>query len=82
MAYKKLRTASRGGRLAELETLRNLLAVEIDSGPGARDFAQLAKQYRDTVREIEEIKQEQNLDDQIADILAERAAAGKPGAVR
>lgn len=45
-------------------------------------IAQLAKQYRDTVSEIEEIERENLLDDEIGDILAERAAAGKPGSVR
>ena len=42
----------------------------------------LAKQYRETVREIEEIEGAANSEDEICEILGERAADGKSGAVR
>ena len=47
-----------------------------------RDLSSLAKQYRETIREIEEIEGMAVSDDEIGDILAARDAAGKPGAVR
>ncbi|MGJ1042664.1 hypothetical protein ACR77V_12565 [Staphylococcus epidermidis] len=68
-------------RVDQLRSLLMILAQEIDSEPGARDLAQLSKQYRETLREIEEIEGVTE-DDEISDILSERAAAGKPGAVR
>ena len=43
---------------------------------------QLAKQYRDTIREIEEIEGAEQNGNEIGAILAERKADGKPGAVR
>lgn len=47
------------------------------------ELAGLAKQYRETIREIEEIEGSvKEPDDEISKILAQRAAAGKPGAVR
>lgn len=48
----------------------------------SRSFAPLAKQYRDTLREIEEIENKGELDDEIGEILRGREADGKPGAVR
>ena len=42
----------------------------------------LAKQYRETVREIEEIEGAESNGDEIGEILSIRQAAGKPGAVR
>ena len=42
----------------------------------------LAKQYRETVREIEEIEGTQNHGDEISELIAQRQADGKPGAVR
>lgn len=47
-----------------------------------RALAPLARQYRETIKEIEEIEGEANSGDEISEILAERAAHGKPGAVR
>lgn len=69
-------------RLAQLKALLEILADEIDQRPGARDLAQLSKQYRETLKEIEEIEGAENKDDEISEILAERAASGKSGAVR
>ena len=45
-----------------------------------RTYAQLAKQYRETIKEIEEIEGNQGGRDEIAEIL--RESDGKPGAVR
>ena len=66
----KLRNV-KGGRLEELKNLKLVLAAAIDGYSDPKALPQLAKQYRETVREIEEIE-----------ILGERAADGKSGAVR
>jgi len=69
-------------RLSQLKALLVVIADAIDKEPGARDLASLAKQYRETIKEIEEIEGQHNDGDEIAEILAERDAAGKTGAVR
>ena len=47
-----------------------------------QNIAAIAKQYRETLKEIEEIEGAEQKDDDIEEILSRRAAAGKPGAVR
>ena len=69
-------------RLEQLKELLEILADAIDQKPGARDLAQLSKQYRETVKEIEDIQGAGDDDDEIGEILGGRASAGKPGAVR
>lgn len=69
-------------RLKQLESLLEVLAQEIDQKPGARDLAQIAKQYRETLREIEDIKGVSDNDDTIGELLKARKADGKSGAVR
>lgn len=81
MATMKSVTA-RGTRLEQLKTLARVLAVNIDSCKDAKTLPQLAKQYRETIREIEEIEGAADDTDEIGEILAERENDGKPGAVR
>lgn len=69
-------------RLEQLKSLLSVLADAIDAKPGYRDLAQLAKQYRDTAKEIAEITGEIEEDDEIADILASRDASGVANSVR
>lgn len=69
-------------RLTQLKALLEILADEIDHRPGARDLAQLARQYRETLKEIEEIEGGVTEDDEIGAILSDRKADGKSGAVR
>ena len=69
-------------RIVQLKELLKILAEEIDGRPGARDMAQLSRQYRETLREIDEIEGGMDPDDEIAEILSGREADGKPGAVR
>lgn len=69
-------------RLRQLECLLEVLARAIDNKPGARDLSQLAKQYRETLTEIEEIKGMVAQDDEIGEILSQRKADGKSGAIR
>ena len=71
-----------GPRVEQLKELLLVLAEQIDSKPGARDMASLARQYRETLKEIEEIEGTTDDDDDIAKLLAQRDADGKAGAVR
>lgn len=66
-------------RLDQLKELLLILAKEIDDGPGARDMASLVKQYRETVKEIEELEGNEPKEDEIAKLLG---GDGVPGAVR
>ena len=66
---------ARNDRLLQLKELAKVLAGSIDSCNDPKALPPLAKQYRETIREIEEIEE-------VSDILGERAADGKPGAVR
>lgn len=81
--YRKLSAATRSGsRLDQLKVLAGILAKQIDN-PGDKDnVSSLARQYRETVREIEEIEGVSSDGDEIAEILTKRDADGKPGAVR
>lgn len=69
-------------RLAQLVVLRDKLACAIDTCESMRDLAALSKQYRETLKEIEEIEGGSEQDDEIGEILGSREADGKPGAVR
>lgn len=71
-----------GTRLEQLRELLEILADEIDQRPGARDLAQLSRQYRETLREIEEAKGPEVSYDGIGDILSARKADGEPTADR
>lgn len=78
-----LYTVSRkGSRLEQLKKLREMLAKAIDTCESMRDLAALSRQYRETIREIEEIEGADNDGDEIGEILAARDNDGKPGAVR
>lgn len=68
-------------RLEKLKDLENDLYLLMQKA-NSRSIAPLAKQYRETLREIEEIEGAEANDDDIAGILSEREAAGKAGAVR
>lgn len=87
MGYRKLVTATKSGsRLDQLKTLAHELAVGIDlayrDAESIKTVASLAKQYRETIAEIEELEGMGESDDEIGEILQERVADGKPGAVR
>ena len=68
--------ANKGTRLEQLRELLEILANEIDQRPGARDLAQLSRQYRDTLKEIEELEGAEPTNDGIAEILSARQADG------
>lgn len=69
------------GRLEQLVELRNKLAEAIDECESMRDLASLSRQYRETIREIEEIEGDGG-DDEISKILQERDADGVADSVR
>lgn len=68
-------------RLEKLQILEAQLSAALADAE-VKEMASLARQYRETLREIEEIEGAERNDDDISDILSERAAAGKSGAVR
>lgn len=77
-----VRATKKGTRLDQLQLLANRLATEIEQCDDPRLMPQLAKQYRETVRELDEAKGAGQDDDEIGEILAQREVDGRPGAVR
>ena len=69
-------------RLNQLKELLNVLAEAIDSKPGMRDLAGLVRQYRETLREIDEIEGGPKEDDELGALLAQRQSDGRPSSVR
>ena len=68
-------------RLEKLKYLETQLEAALGEAE-TKELAPLARQYRETLREIAEIEGAEQNDDDISEILSERAAAGKSGAVR
>lgn len=70
--------------MTRLEKLKKLESDLLDmmSKANSRTYAALAKQYRDTIREIGEIEEDGSTQDEIANILDARVSDGKAGAVR
>lgn len=68
-------------RLEKLKILEEKLYVAMELAD-SKTVAPIAKQYRETIREIEEIEGAGGNDDEIGEILGSREANGKPGAVR
>ena len=79
---RKLKTVTRkGSRLEQLKTLAAMLADRLDTCT-EKETAQLAKQYRETIYEIEEIEGRNDTDDELSEILQSREADGKSVANR
>ena len=68
-------------RLGKLKAVAELLAKEMDKVKYSKDLPPLTKQYRETIKEIEEIEGNDNGEDEIEKLLSGRAD-GMPGAVR
>lgn len=68
-------------RLAKLKELELLLRNSMEDCD-VKTLPGIAKQYRETLKEIEEIEGAEDNDDDIAELLARRDADGKTGAVR
>ena len=82
---RKLKTATKNGdRLEQLRILSVLLAeqIEADKADGGKNMPQLSRQYRETIKEIEDIEGASAEDDEIWELLSKREADGKSGAVR
>lgn len=65
-------------KLKELEATLYMAMQEADD----KSLASIAKQYRETIKEIDEIEGTDGNEDEIAQLLTKREADGKPGAVR
>ena len=70
--------------MTRLEKLKELEANLYDAMNGCeyKELASISKQYRETIREIDEIEGTDGNEDEIAQLLTKREADGKPGAVR
>ena len=68
-------------RLAKLKELEAQLYKQMQKA-NSRSIAAIARQYRETLKDIEEIEGVGGNEDEIASILNERSSNGKAGAVR
>ena len=83
MSVKSLKTiTAKGNRLDKLKAVATILAIQIDACEDRKELPQLVKQYRETIREIEEIEGMTDDGDEISEILTQREHNGEPGAVR
>ena len=60
-----------GTRLEQLRTLALVIADTIDMGDEGHSMAQLARQYRETIREIAELEAESDDGDIISRLIAD-----------
>ena len=68
-------------RLEKLKALEELLHASMDDCD-SKSLASIARQYRETIREIEELEGADAVDDGITEILAARKANGHTTAFR
>lgn len=68
-------------RLTKLKELENILKSALEE-TNSDKLPSIAKQYRETLREIEEIEGSKGNNNDISDILRKRQIDGLPGAVR
>ena len=69
------------GRLEKLKDLEAVLERELFAAD-QKTVASIARQYRETLKEIEELEGADTDGDEIEGLLSDRRDAGKPGAVR
>ena len=69
-------------RLSRLIELREKLYSAIQECESKRDLAALSRQYRETLREIDEIEGGPKEDDELGALLAQRRSDGRPSSVR
>lgn len=69
-------------RLAKLKKLEKQLRLLLDKCSDEKAVAGIARQYRETLREIDEIESAKEDNDEIASILQKRSDNGEAGAVR
>lgn len=68
-------------RITKLKELEARLASALDECEGDK-VAPIAKQYRETLREIDELEGSKGNNNDISDILRKRQIDGLPGAIR
>ena len=68
-------------RLEKLKELEEELYKQMQRA-NSRTIAAIARQYRETLKEIEDIEGVESNGDEIEDILSERTSNGKAGAIR
>lgn len=73
---------AKGSRIEQLKELAKVLAAGIDDCMDPKALPAMAKQYRETIREIEKLEGVNGDGDEISEILTSREVDGKPGAVR
>lgn len=76
---KLSKTASAGNRLETLQSLRDLLAREIESCESSRDLAALVTRLQSVLSEIETLAPAEQKGD-VVDEIAKRRAARRAGA--
>ncbi len=69
---KMVEVTRSGTHREQLEQLAMELAAQIDSPDDKHSMAQLARQYRETIREIAELEEEDDDGDAIAKLIAKR----------
>lgn len=79
---KMITITRKGSRIEQLTELSKLLAKALDEAVDSESISRLSKQYRETIKEIEEIKGMDDSEDEIDEILSKRKADGKTGAIR
>lgn len=62
-------SANGSDRLEQLKKLSMILAENINVCDSMRDLAALARQYRETIREIDELENGEDTNDEIAAII-------------
>ena len=73
----------KGTHLEMLKSLALLLAKELEEPTEKTNIAMVAKQYRETLNEIDELEGANKSDeDELGELLQRRSDNGKPGAVR
>ena len=68
-------------RLEKLKELEEELYKQMQKA-NSRTIAAIARQYRETLKEIEDIEGVESNGDEIEGILSERSSNGKAGAIR
>ena len=69
------------GRLEKLRELECKLYISMQTCE-SKELAAISRQYRETIKEIEEIEGRSDTGDEIAKILQKRDGNGESGAVR
>lgn len=71
MPVQSMREVTENGtRLEQLKNLALYLAGCIDAGDEGHSMAQLARQYRETLREIAELENDDDGADEVAELIA------------